>query len=777
MKKIITILSIALNFGFQFNHAYAQTNNDAVHIKTIDKTDKYVKINQKNGTLFIEPITDNIINVKFKNNENLKDNYTPELLAIKNTSTWELQEDKDNYFIITKKLKVKIGKTDGVIIFLDLKDEVILGESGENARKLEKGIKQSFYISHTDAIYGFGQHQNGRLNSRGLSIKLQQANSDVGVPVIVSSKGYGIIWHNPSITNIDVGIPQASSSLDINSEDGEIINYNFIYGPEIDDIIKGYRLLTGIAPMMPRWSWGLWQSKERYKTQEELVSVAKKHRELKIPFDVIVQDWQYWSKDQWGSHEFDKARFPNPAGMVKELHDNNIHTIISVWPRFDLGTKNAQELDSIGALYPKTYNNVYPQGVGRWYDAYSDNGRKKYWEQISKNLGTLGYDGFWLDGSEAELGGNWGEMRDVNTAAGRGSAVLNAYPLLHTTAVHDGMKQDISQKRAFILTRSAYLGQQRNASITWSGDTVGTWDVFQRQIPAALNFSIGGIPYWSADIGGFFGGDPKEKGYAELFTRWYQFAVFNPMFRIHGTGAGKEIWQFNADTQKILIDYTKLRYRLLPYIYSMSWEVTNNSGTMMRPLAMDFRKDRTALNVTDQYMFGKEILVSPVIQANTKQRSVYLPKDNNWYNFYDGKLFKGEQVISAKADINTIPLFIKSGSILPLGPVKQYADEKSIEPIEIRIYPGKNAEYSLYDDSGDGYEYEKGQYSIIKFVWDENLKQLTLKDRIGSFKDMPKTQDFKIICGSSLDTKTTNIKYLGKETNLKLSNCKASNLN
>ncbi|MGZ3306783.1 MAG: glycoside hydrolase family 31 protein, partial [Asticcacaulis sp.] len=433
---------------------------------------------------------------------------------------------------------------------------------------------------------------------------------------------------------------------------------------------------------------------------------------------------------------------------------------------------NAAELDAAGVLFPKTYPNVYPAGQGRWYDAWNPKGRDLYWRQVMQNLGTLGFDGWWLDASEAELGGNWGEMRDVTTAAGPGAEVFNAYPLMHTMAVHDGMVRDQPDKRAFVLTRSAFAGQQRNAAITWSGDTFGTWDVLRRQIPAALNFSLSGIPYWSADIGGFFGGNPKDPAYAELFTRWYQFGVFNPMFRVHGTSAGKELWAFDDATQKTLIDYDRLRYRLLPYIYSTSWDVTSHHGTMMRALAFDFRTDANVLQIADEYMFGPALLVAPVVQPNTNVRTVYLPAKETWYDFWTGARTDGGKVVVAKADIATIPVFVRSGSILPLGPVKAYADAPSTEPVELRVYPGRDGQYTLYDDSGDGYDYTHGQYATIALNWHDGGKTLDFGPRTGTYAGMPSQIRFTVRCAAGTGAGQTVV-YSGKAQSVSLPGCKS----
>jgi alpha-D-xyloside xylohydrolase len=456
--------------------------------------------------------------------------------------------------------------------------------------------------------------------------------------------------------------------------------------------------------------------------------------------------------------------------MVNDLHAMNAHVLISIWPKFDLGLNNFNELDWAGALYLPVVPSVYPKGQQKWYDPFSGAGRKIYWAQVSKNLFSLGFDGWWLDASEAEFSGKWGEFRAYQTADGPGAEVYNAYPLMHTTGIYQGQRAKTDKKRVVILTRSAYAGQQRNSAITWSGDIRGNWSVFTKQIPAGLNFSVSGIPYWNTDIGGFFGGNPTNKNYQELFTRWFQFGAFNPMFRVHGTGGGKELWRWDAPTQKILTDYIKLRYRLLPYIYSASWQVTSDGGTMLRPLMMDFGGDTNALDVGDQFLFGPEIMVSPVTQAHAATRSVYLPGRGDWYDFWTGKRVAGGQRMDTAAPVETLPLFVRAGTILPLGPVMQYGSEKPDDPIELRIYRGADGMFTLYEDQGDNYNYEKGAFATIPLTWNESSGTLTIGARNGQFPGMLKERTFRVVFvdeshgvgGGETESADAVVKYSGK---------------
>ena len=774
MRKTLLALGVSLLALTASLSDIAFADPATVAVQSATKTATGLSVRTAEGILTVDVFSDTIVHVKVFRSENWAGTYNPAVIGTPDAVSWQYGETPDAYTLTTARMVVRIDRLTGALSFLDKDGQVILDEPA-NARKIPaadaapQAVEQMF--KGWSPIYGLGQHENGMMDYSGSTIHLQQANRDVAVPMLVSSQGFGILWNNASVTDVEASQPASPQPIIFKSEAGGGIDYDFIYGPELDDVIAGYRKLTGDAPMMARWTWGLWQSKERYASQAELLGIAAKYRELEFPLDAVVQDWQYWAPGDWGDHVMDPTRYPDPKNMLKTLHDENVHAIISVWARFDVGTDNLNALREAGATLGPVYPNVYPEGQGQWYDPYGPKGRDLYWRQINKTLGSYGFDGWWLDASEAELGGQWGQLRDLQTAAGPGREVYNAYPLLHTSAVHDGMRRDIPQKRAFILTRSAYAGQQRNGAITWSGDTTGNWENFRKQVPAALNFTLSGIPYWSADIGGFFGGDPKDPGYAELFTRWYQFGVFNPMFRVHGTGPGKEIWQFDDATQKTLLTYDRLRYRLLPYIYSASWDVTHNHGTMMRALAMDFRSDRQALQIPDQYMFGKALLVNPVMQAKANVRTVYLPGTDSWYDFWTGERFDGGQVIAARANIDTIPVFVHAGSILPLGPDIQYAEQKSAEPIDIRVYPGRDGTFELYDDAGDGYGYEKGEYATIRFTWTQADHQLRVDARQGQFPKMSETQAFRISCGASATSQTQPLVYSGSAMVVSLPAC------
>lgn len=727
------------------------------------------------GTTLIEPWGDNIIRIRHSPIGTPPARPSLIVNGSKAHASFAVTQSEGEIAAATSAVRITIVRADGRVSFARPGAKPFLTEAAgrsviaPTADGLYR-IAQAFSVSATGLhYYGLGQHPGGGLDLQKRAVHLQQANGATALPFLLTSAGWGILWDNASVGDVSIAQPAGGGDLIFTSEAAQAVDYYVVTGNTADAIIAGYRALTGEVPMLPRWAWGFWQSYEHYATQDEIVAVAKRYRDGGIPIDGIIQDWQYWSDHQWGSHRFDPMRYPDPAKMVADIHALDIHTIISVWPRFDKGLANTKELDEAGALFPKNFiPNVYPPGQGRWYDPYGK-GRALYWNQISRTLGAAGFDGWWLDASEAELSGDWGEMRAVETAKGPGALVYNAYPLFHTTGVYEGHRRDFPDRRPVILTRSAWAGQQRNGAISWSGDIHGDWETFRRQIPAGLNFVAAGLPYWNTDIGGFFGGDPKDPAYAELFTRWFEFGAFTPMFRVHGTGKSKEMWQFDADIQPILHKYDRLRYRLLPYIYAQAWQVTSQGSSMMRPLVFDFGTDPDALDIEDQYMFGPALMVAPVTRKGASDRTVYLPGSGVWYDFWTGKRMPGKTTIVAHAPLETLPLFVRAGTILPLGPVVGHADAQKNKPIELRIYRGADGRFTLYDDSGNGWGYEKGERATIAIAWNEAARTLSFAPRQGKFPGMAAKRTFRVVFvggtaglgeGEATDFKT--IAYTGR---------------
>jgi alpha-D-xyloside xylohydrolase len=703
------------------------------------------------GTMKLQVFSPRVIRVAYSPTNSIPTNSLA-VIASPTNSGWMLTQTASDVRLTTAQIEVRVNRATGAVGFYDTNGLPVLSEKTGGGKKLAPatvgGIatlqsRQTFELSTSEAIYGLGQHQSGVMNYRGTSVHLQQQNpGESAIPMMISSRGYGVLWDNPAITDVDVGLTSATN-LTWTSEAADAVDYYFIYGPEADDVIAGYRNLTGAAPLFGKWAWGFWQCKNRYQTQQELLDVANQYRALNIPLDCVIQDWQYWSPNPWGSHIFNSANYPNVTNLMQSLHATNIHMIISVWARFDTNIANALQLAAVNGLYTNVLANVYPAGYGQWYDPFNAAARGVYWSQISQRLFSTGIDGWWLDASEGEFSGNWGEFRNYTTAAGSGARVFNAYPLMHTTGVYQGHRTTNPNKRSFILTRSAYAGQQRNAAVTWSGDINATWPVFANQITAGLNFSVSGVPYWNTDTGGFFDNSPTDTAYAELFTRWFQFSTFCPMLRVHGNNA-KEMWKFPAATQPILISYDQLRYHLLPYIYSVSWQVTSAGYTMMRPLVMDFRADTNVFGIKDQFVFGPALMACPVTAPGATTRSVYLPSGATWFNFWTGATNAGGQTITAAAPIDTMPIFVRAGSILPYGPDIQYATQ-SVDPMELRVYRGADGSFTLYEDEGDNYNYETGSYATIPITWNESTHTLTLGARQGSFPGMLTNRTFRIV--------------------------------
>jgi len=751
------------------------------------------------GYMKVKICTDNIVEVKYTSLPLLLDK--PSLVVTnkwKNTPGFTINESAGEIIITTADLKVIVNKQTNSVRYTDLKGNIILSEDGSQGKTMTSvtiaGIPTynctTQFISPADeSLYGLGCHPED-----SLSINYKGRNQDMvikymtgAIPVLLSTKGYGLMWDNYSASNF-YGAEAANSKFRYVSESGNMIDYYFIFGPDFDRIIASYRIATGVAPMFPKWSFGLFQSQDRYKSQAEVLSVKDKYRDGKIPVDCIVQDWFYWEPNVIGSHVMWHERYPDPKAMVDELHKANIHGMISIWPVFSKGTNTFDQMAHSGGMTDILWDNAMTHILDSYYDAHSLQARQLYWKQAYDSLvGRYGWDAWWVDQCEPDNGGNLDARRKSNFAIGRGIDYMNTYALMHSTGLYDNWRRDIPEKRAFFLIRQAFAGQQRNAATLWSSDITCTWNAYRNQVPQGINACASGIPYWTSDIGGYHfhwqapdWSAPKNR---ELFTRWFQFGTFSPIFRIHGKGE-RALFSDNWDapTKAILLKYDNLRYRLLPYIYSLSWKVTSEGYTIMRSLAFDFREDAGIKSIPDQFMFGPAFLVNPVTTRiyslpGTKNlkgtRKVYLPKSTGWYDFWTGKLIPGGQTIDAAAPIETIPLYIKAGSIVPMGPYLQYATEKAADPVEIRVYPGANAEFVLYEDENDTYNYEQGKYSTIALNWDEAQKTLTIGNRHGDFSGMLKDRTFRIVWVNSKNgtgiepaRQAEIIQYSGKELKL-----------
>ena len=599
-------------------------------------------------------------------------------------------------------------------------------------------------------------------------------------------------------------LPEAEQNkLSIWSEMGNEIDYYFVYGKNMDEVISGYRTLTGKSQIMPKWAMGFWQSRERYKTQYELVNTLKEFRERKIGIDNIVQDWFYWPEKEWGSHKFDPERFPNPKEMVDTVHQLNAKIMISVWPKFYTTTDHYKQFDTKGWMYQQAVKDsirdwVGPGYIASFYDAYSEGARKLFWKQMEENLYPKGFDAWWMDASEPNVQDNteieYRKKLAGPTALGPSTKYFNAYALVNAQSIYEGQRGVDPNKRVFLLTRSGFAGTQRYSTATWSGDIGTRWEDMKAQITAGLNFAMSGIPYWTMDIGGFCVEKRYENGqrlfdsmgienenlkeWRELNARWYQFGAFSPLYRAHGQFPYREPFNIapeNHPAYQTINYYNKLRYRLMPYIYSLAGMTYHNDYTIMRALVMDYGKDIKVNNISDQYMFGKSLMVCPVYEYKAIKRNVYFPNTTGWYDFYTGKFIAGGTQQSVEAPYTRMPLYVPEGAILPFGPEIQFTDEKKPEHITLFVYGGKNGSFTLYEDEGVNYNYEKGAFAMIDFNYDEGSKTLEIGDRKGSFEGMLQNRKFNVVLVNQSspkaydpDAKGIEINYNGTKQSVKL---------
>jgi alpha-D-xyloside xylohydrolase len=873
------------------------------------------------GFLALQLRADNVVRVAYSKDRSF---FNRKSLAVTprqgSIPPWHTRGSGNRITITTAKLTVRVNPASGAVTFLDrwLKPILVEKDGGREITPAEVQGERTFHVQQQwapnadESLYGLGENQLGLLDIKGYDLDLWQHNGTVAIPLLVSSRGYGILWDNTSFTrfgdlrpfeaipaaqlfdregkpggltgsyyagahfdqfiaqrtdakihiyfpgghphpnriihpdlpdgeisvrwegelepamtgeylfqtfsnngiklwvndqlivhhwrqfwlpwkdlvrvhleakrryrlrlewtkdqgeltalNLAWKTPAPEAATSLWSEVGDGIDYYFVYGPELDKVIAGYRQITGEAPMMPVWAFGLWQSRQRYKTAQESLDVIDGFRSRGIPLDNIVQDWFYWKENTWGSHQFDPTRFPDPEGWIRSIHQKHAQLMISVWGKFYPGTDNFEAMHSRGFLYEPNLREGIRDWVGypdTFYDAFNPEARKLFWSQINRELFRKNVDAWWMDATEPDMLPTptlEGQRTHMNpTALGTGARVLNAYPLVNSEGIYEGQREAAPQQRVFILTRSAFAGQQRYAAATWSGDTSSTWTALRAQIPAGLGFCLSGIPYWTMDIGGFsvparFSAEhPKPEDaeeWRELYTRWFEFGAFTPLLRSHGEFPNREMWFFGGESElayQAQLKFDRLRYRLLPYVYSLAAEVTRRAGTMMRALVMDFPADRTAREATDEYMSGPAFLVGPVTSYKARSRPVYLPSGANWYDFWSGGWHSGGQTVDAPAPYDSMPLYIRAGSIVPFGPEVQYTTEKKSDPITLFIYRGSEGDFTLYEDDGLTYAYEKGAFTRIPIRWDDAARTLTIGKRQGWFAGALSQRTFHLV--------------------------------
>jgi alpha-D-xyloside xylohydrolase len=657
-------------------------------------------------------------------------------------AAFKFAEQSGSATVNTGELTVELSEKEGSLRFKSADGTLLARERSNLPRTYAASeapsllhVEDRFAPDATEGFYGLGQHQGGLFNYRGNTVELGQNNTDIAIPLLLSSKGYGVLWNTASFGYADNRFPL---ELNLEAMAADQIDYYVLYGPEMDRILHQYRSLTGHAPLLPEWGYGLFQSKDRYKTQTEILDVAAQYRARHIPMDAIVQDWFWWKQGGEGDPAFNAGYTDIPAEL-KTLHDEHVHAMISAWGLMDETASTYKEIKSGGFEIPGTHV----------YDPTNAAGRDLYWNRLPGKLFAMGWDAFWLDSAEPEE--QWPHVGDAilrykPLAIGSGLEYTNIFPFAHNLGVQEHWKQTNSEKRVFLLTRSAFLGQQRVGATVWSGDVYSSWWALRHQVPAGLNFALSGYPYWTTDIGGYhplFAGQANQPEYQELYARWFEYGAFCPIFRTHGHRDHNELWTWDR-VYPGLLAVDKLRYRLLPYVYSQAWKVVSEDSTIQRPLVMDFRKDPAVREIGDQFLFGPSILVSPVLREHATSRSLYLPAGADWFDFWTGKKMAGGVEIVADAPLDRIPLHVRAGAIIPLGPEIEYAGQAT-DPIELRVYPGADGDFTLYEDEGDSYRYEQGAHATVAIHWDDAHNALTFAARNGSYKGMPAEHTFNVI--------------------------------
>ena len=717
----------------------------------------------------------------------------------------------------SSQLTVVCNPTTKCVTFMTPKGKVLLKEKEWSVCQQPDSVfrvSQTFSLDKEEAIYGLGTFQNGKMNRRGEQKRMEQSNLEDFQNVLQSIKGYGIYWENYSPTVFE----DNARGMTFTSEVGQGIDYYFMYGGSADGVIAQMRHLTGDVPMFPLWTYGYWQSKERYKSARETEGIVDKYRELEVPLDGIIQDWQYWGSNYlWNAMDFLAEEFSSGAKMIENVHRKHAHFMISIWASFGPQTQQFRELNEKGLLLPiETWPQSglshiwpprmdYPSGV-KVYDAFSPEARAIYWKHL-KRLFDVGTDAWWMDSTDPDFFNPKESDYEHPVYGGTWRSLRNAFPLETVRGIYQSQRTDgDDSKRVFIMTRSAFAGQQHYGSNMWSGDVASSWDMLRKQVPAGLSFSLTGNPNFNTDIGGFFcgsyntrgsGSAPSNPQFQELYVRWMQFALFCPVFRSHGADAPREIWNFGKKGEPVydaIEKQIRLRYRLLPYLYSMAWQVTNNNDSYMRPLFSDFATDKHVWDITDEFMFGHNILAAPIVDPLYTEEKViredamtgwdrknvgeenarygvpdwnasktvykYLPKGATWYDFWTDQSFKGGQTMPIQSSFDRVPMFVRAGSILPLGPEMQYVGEKSWKNLELRVYPGANGAFSLYEDEGDNYNYEKGVYTLIPMTWNDKTQTLTIGQRQGQYPGMLSQRTFTIVLPNG---KVQTVDYNGQE--------------
>jgi alpha-D-xyloside xylohydrolase len=868
LRTALLLLRSTILAGALVIQALAQTAPKSGPHDFIQQTSSGVDIRTDVCILSVRPVMESAMRVRCAK-ENTVESASIVLLPQASTPTFKVSQNAKTVVIATSKMKAVFDRQSGTLHFTDNSGNTFLSEIAGTRRldpttvqgEVSFSAEQAFLSAPEEHLFGSGEFQDGFLDIRDLPRRLTQVNSQIAIPFLISSKGYGILWHNYGLTDLNpadervvltrsstgkettadvtttegtrrevrregqfdgsVEIPRSGRyafMLDVGqkmarryhveidgktvvdfsnfwlppttswfgdltsghhtihvtgtqddqpvvfwrrSEDrtvlrspvADAIDYIVFAGPAPDDVIATYRQLTGPAPLMPVWAYGYIHCRERFHSSEEILDTAAEFRKRNLPLDVIVQDWQYWGKYGWNAMKFDEQHYPDPAGMIDRLHGMNVKLMVSVWSKIDPATEVGKQFAEKAYYVPGT----------QWVDFFNPAAASLYWKNFSERMLSLGIDAWWQDADEPEND----DLAGRSTFAGPGEKVRDIYPLLVNRTVYEGQRRDAPNERVLILSRSAFLGQQRYASTTWSGDVGNSWESFKRQITGGLGYTASGLPYWTTDAGGFFRPGPgqyTDPGYQERFLRWFQFSTFCPLQRVHGYQTDTEPWKYGEEVEAEVRQYLDLRYQLLPYIYSQAAAVTFHGSTLMRPLVMDFRNDDEALKQKYEYMFGPSLLVAPVLEPDVQRWPVYAPSTTGgWYDWWTENKVSGGTTTPIDAPLAKIPVLVKAGSIVPIGRVEQYAGEDRSGKLELRVYPGANADFTLYEDEGVNYAYEKGVHSTVLFHWDDRLHRLIIGERVGSYPGMVLNREFTVHVAGSNQQKDKRVMYTGQK--------------
>ncbi len=853
--------------GFFFCAASADVHAQAGPDKLFTQSLSGVEIKTDACVLAIHPLTASAMRVRCAKPMTAE---SPSIVLLQQSTvpTFKVSGDTTSIAIATSKMKAVFDRHSGALHFVDHSGKTFLSEIPDSRRITQTAVQgeetyaveEGFVSPPGEHLFGSGEFQDGFLDIRDLPRRLTQVNSQIAIPFLLSSKGYGILWHNYGLTDLNpadqrVLLTRSASgketAADVTTSEGtrrevrraaefigtlevpasgryaflfdagqkmarryhveidgkvvidfanfwlppttswfsdvsagrhtirvigeqddqpvlfwrpseartvlrspvaDAIDYVVFSGPTPDDVIADYRQVTGPAPLMPSWAYGYIHCRERFHSSQEILDTAAEFRKRDLPLDVIVQDWQYWGKYGWNAMKWDERYYPDPKGMIDRLHAMKVKFMVSVWSKIDPDSEVGRLFAAKGYYIPGT----------QWIDFFNPAAASLYWQNFSARMLSLGIDAWWLDATEPEND----DLAGRSTFAGPGEKVRDVYPLFVNKTVYEGQRKDAPEKRVLLLTRCAFLGEQRYAAATWSGDIGNSWESFKRQITAGLGYTASGLPYWTTDAGGFFRPGPgqyNDPGYHERFLRWFQFATFSPLQRVHGFQTDTEPWRYGDAVETEVRRYLDLRQQLLPYIYSQAAAVTFQGSTLMRPLVMDFAQDDQALAQKYEYMFGPAFLIAPVLETGAVRWPVYVPASvGGWYNFWTGSRVASGATTQIDAPLERIPVLVRAGSIVPIGPVEQYAGEKPPSDLEIRVYPGSDGDFSLYEDEGTNYNYEKGLRSTIHFHWSDKRRELSIGQRDGQFSGMLQSRQFKIV---AVDTGSVHqVVYRGRRT-------------